>query len=114
MKTTFILVSCLCCFALNPLRGAEEAEGQAAPAPPLTAEEQVAADGLIAAHGKAALLHYLQGRTIVPEARALSAAEYLISKGADVNAKDNAGLTPFDMAVEKNNIEVVDYFDSLP
>ena len=93
-----LLVSCLCCLALNPVIGAEEV-----------------ADVLLAKHGKDALVYYLRDvYTNEQDVATLGTVEYLVAKGADAGAKDEAGLTPLEQAVANKNTEVVKYFESLP
>jgi ankyrin repeat protein len=104
---TRLFVPCLCCLACSPLTGAEEVAGQAAPVPALTAAEQAAADALLAKHGKAALHHCrMWADKDMPAASILRTVGYLVSKGADVNAKE-ADFPPLYGAVSVGNAEVV-------
>jgi len=88
----------------TPLIGADEAAGLAAPVAALTASEQTAADALLAQHGKAALARC---RMYVDKdasaAAILGTVEYLVSKGADVNAKDKYGSTPLCSSASRSN-----------
>ena len=88
MKTAFGFILCLCGLALNLAVGAEEDKGQEVGETPLNEA----------------------GR----ENRNVEVAKLLISKGANVDLKDDAGKTPFDHAVEKHNTEGIEYFDKLP
>ena len=112
-SVTRLLVSSLFCFALGPLFGAEEAAGQAvAPVPALTAAEQAAADALIAKHGKNALAYCrMWADKDYTESQACNTVEYLVSKGADVNAKtkDENGYPPLYLAAFYGNTGVVKF-----
>ena len=44
----------------------------------------------------------------------VDAAKFLISRGADVNARDKSGHTPLRFAIVANNIEAVKFFISNP
>jgi ankyrin repeat protein len=78
----------------------------------LTAKEQAEADKYIAEHGKDAIRFYVDAAFYESTANEtqLKYLEYLVSKGADIDAKTEKGTTPLH---QKNNvIEFVKFFAS--
>ena len=112
---TGLSVVSLCCLWLTPLIAAEEvAEQAAAPVPTLTATEQASADALFAKYGKNALPYCrMSVDKNYTESQTCKTVEHLISKGADVNAKNNKGGTPLhDAAKDNKNKAIFDFLVS--
>jgi len=116
MKSIFkIFVSCLLCLALPLLSGCGGAS--------FTSADKAEADRYIAEHGKDALIHYMADAIdtdeIPPKLKAgkefnLKYIEYLVSQGADVNAKSeddlSVGITPLHFAATLNpNVDVIKF-----
>jgi len=131
-NSKFFIV-CLCCFALTLLSGCG---GGGSSAEALTPAERAYADKFFAEHGKDALLSFLLGgygndfpapdisdiKDISTAKRVLRGLElrhckYLVSKGADVNAKDNGdryceGYTPLHYAAQNGHPELAKFLVS--
>ena len=119
MQTPFqFFVSCLLCVSLilasgcgnrdrTPTgRGSTSATATATPSP-FTPAEQAEVDKLIAEHGTRALLH-----VNMREQTALKYIQYLISQGANINAKGHFDRVPLHLAARSGNIEVVKFLVS--
>ena len=120
-KTSKIFVSFLFCLALSLVSGcgnsdvavengnaqSEQPKKNVAveiePAPTLTPAEQAEVDKYITAHGRGALVHYLQENVNKEndEKLILKYCKYLVSQGADVNAKDRDDKTPFLLVMQE-------------
>ncbi len=78
-------------------------------APKLSEAEQAEVEPYVQLFGKAAILAYLDESKSNSDVRYL---QYLISKGADVNAKGKNNDTPFEIASEFGTVDVVKFLVS--
>jgi len=116
-----LLFICSCCFTLTLLSGCGGGT------PKLTPAEQADVDGYIMLHGTDAIAHYLesvsQSNRNEDEKRVLKYLNYLVSQGADVNAKIEARRgsltvsareesTPLQTAVKMGSIDIVKFLVS--
>ena len=111
MQTTFkIFFSCLFCLSLALVSGCgnsvspTQTSTPKLPKPPtLSPVEQAEVDKIIAEHGRAAIVRYLeavQEDKNRDEKLILKYIQYFASQGADVNAKDGKSRTPLDVVIE--------------
>jgi len=124
MQTTFkFFISCFMCLALILLNGCGDQEGtssiprtgkQEAP-PTLTPAEQAEVDKYINAHGRDAIVRYLEVAVKdknTDENLILKYLKYLVSQGANVNAKDKIDFTPLHRAAMLKNVEIAKFLVS--
>ena len=119
MQTTSkIFVSCLLCFTLMFVSGCGGSGGSLTGTHSLSPAEQAEVDKYIADYGTLALAEYMEtnGLRTNNEERLLRFVKYLVSKGADVNAKSSRGDTPLYNAKFANNQKghptVIKYLES--
>jgi len=110
MQTTFkLFFSFLLCLILSLMSGCGGG------VPKLSPAEQAEVDKILTAHGRSSLVHYIETlprQRNTDTQRALKYIKYFISKGADVNARDDADNTPLHAAVEIGNVEIAMYLVS--
>ena len=106
MNMTYkLFFACFCCIVLIPLSGCGGVK--------LTPAEQVEVDRFMTEHGRSAIPFYLDsivGNT--DKNRALRYVRYLVSQGADVNARNNDGETQLHIAMAYGNVEVTKFLIS--
>jgi len=119
MKTIFQFISCLLFLALLFSLGC----GNKVETPKLSPDEQAKADKLLAVHGKNVIVYYFNEEG---EARLenyldvdkdmveniIRHLKYFVSKGANVNAKDNYDYTPLHVAAYYGKIDIVKFLVS--